>query len=533
MLLVCQPRLSHFQGGGFRGNWCCYGERIDNPKRHSQSGEVVAADFDSLHRGARVRAGGKTLLVLNPRNRDHGKFLWGGMLQRASWAWSVRCCDPPSVLLRDWVYQDLVYCGGWAGRIEVPRRAARAPQDDRGFAEVAVVRFSHVAGLLLLLLVSLNGIPLWAQQRAEAPIALHPKNPHYFLYRDRAVALVGSGEHYGAVLNGDFDYHKYLATLTADGMNYTRLFGGSYVEVPAKSFGILRNDLAPAEGRFVAPWARSSEPGYAGGGNKFDLEKWNPEYFSRLHDFLGEAARRGIVVEITLFSSQYGEMQWNVSPFKRENNVNSTDAVDWKKLNTLDNGNILAYQERYARKLVREANAYPNVIFEIANEPWSDRPVLADVVNPYLFTGRDQYPNSVDLPDGATMQWQARVAGWIAAEEAGLANKHLVAQDCCNFRYAARDVLPGVSVVNFHYAYPEAATLNYGLGKALSYDETGFLGTRRCELCAASLGISCCREEACSIIWITRSAWGVRMARIWSGMDRAVGVRGCGSGCEF
>jgi hypothetical protein len=37
-------------------------------------------------------------------------------------------------------------------------------------------------------------------------------------------------------------------------------------------------------------------------------------------------------------------------------------------------------------------------------------------------------------------------------------------------------VLPGVSVVNFHYAYPEAATLNYGLGKALSYDETGFLG---------------------------------------------------------
>jgi hypothetical protein len=226
----------------------------------------------------------------------------------------------------------------------------------------------------------------------------------------------------------------------------------------------------------VAPWARSSEPGYAGGGNKFDLEKWNPEYFSRLHDFLGEASRRGIIVEITLFSSQYGDMQWNVSPFKRENNVNSTGEIDWKKLNTLDNGNILAQQERYARKLVREANAYPNVIFEIANEPWSDRPVLADVVNPYLFTGRDQYPNSVDLPDEATMAWQARVAEWITSEEAALANKHLISQDCCNFRHAVKDVLPGVSVVNFHYAYPEAATLNYGLGKALSYDETGFLG---------------------------------------------------------
>jgi hypothetical protein len=169
-------------------------------------------------------------------------------------------------------------------------------------------------------------------------------------------------------------------------------------------------------------------------------------------------------------------MQWNLSPFKWENNVNGTEAIDWKKVNTLENGNILGYQEKYVRKVVQEASAYPNVIYEIANEPWSDRPVLTDVVNPYLFTGRDQYPNSVDLPDEATMAWQARVVEWITNEEAGLPNKHMIAQDCCNFRYAVRGVLPGVSVVSFHYAYPEAATLNYGLGKALSYDETGFLG---------------------------------------------------------
>src|ERR1039457_7627772 len=39
------------------------------------------------------------------------------------------------------------------------------------------------------------------------PIRLHPKNPHYFLYRGKAVALITSGEHYGAVMNADFDYH--------------------------------------------------------------------------------------------------------------------------------------------------------------------------------------------------------------------------------------------------------------------------------------------------------------------------------------
>jgi hypothetical protein len=304
---------------------------------------------------------------------------------------------------------------------------------------------------------------------AAQPIRLHPRNPHYFLYRGKTVALITSGEHYGAVMNADFDYRKYLAALAKDGLNYTRLFGGSYREVPEKSFGIKRNTLAPAPGRYVAPWA--------GSGDKFDLDRWNPEYFARFRDFLAEAARRGIVVEVTLFSSLYQEMQWKVSALNPANNVNGTDAIDWKKLHTLENGNILARQESYTRKLVREANGFDNAIFEIQNEPWSDRTVVADVVNPYLpLPARDMYPNSVDVADELSTAWQARVAEWIASEERGLPNRHLIAQNYCSFRFPVRQLVPGVSVVNFHYAYPEAVLLNYGLGKAISYDETGFLG---------------------------------------------------------
>jgi hypothetical protein len=166
-----------------------------------------------------------------------------------------------------------------------------------------------------------------------------------------------------------------------------------------------------------------------------------------------------------------------MSALNSANNINSTDAIDWKKLNTLENGNILAHQEKYARKLVREANSFDNVIFEIQNEPWSDRPVLTDVINPYLRPpARDTYPNSVDLPDELSMAWQARVAEWITAEESVLPNHHLIAQNYANFRLSVRKLLPNVDIVNFHYAYPDAVTLNYGLGKAISYDETGFLG---------------------------------------------------------
>ncbi len=317
---------------------------------------------------------------------------------------------------------------------------------------------------------------LSAQAPVE-PIRLDPHNPHYFQYSGKTIALITSGEHYGSVMNADFDYHKYLATLQAEGMNYTRLFGGSYVEVPQTSFGIRRNTLAPKSGRLILPWARSGESGYAGGGNKFDLEKWDQEYFQRFHDFLGEAERRGVIVEISLFSSQYGDVQWAVSPFNAANNVNRTDAVDRKQINTLENGNVLAVQERYVRKLVNEANAFSNVIYELQNEPWSDRPVLADVVNPYLFEpGRDQYPNSIEVADDGSIAWQTRVAQWITDEESGKPIRHLIAQNYSNFRLPVRRLIEGVSIVNFHYAYPDAATLNYGLHKAIAYDETGFLG---------------------------------------------------------
>ncbi|MGC2619376.1 MAG: hypothetical protein WA414_10080, partial [Acidobacteriaceae bacterium] len=331
----------------------------------------------------------------------------------------------------------------------------------------------------LLVWVGVLAVCAFGQTASDVsgPIRLDAGNPHYFRYRGKTVALVTSGEHYGAVLNTAFDGEKYLAALTAAGLNETRLFGGSYVEVPGKSFGIARNDLAPGPGDFVAPWARSATAGYAGGGNKFDLEQWDPEYFARLHDFLAEAQRRGIVVEISLFSSQYGEAQWELSPFAPANNVNGVALDDWKKVNTLENGKILGFQEAYVRKLVRAVNGFDNVIFEIQNEPWSDRPVRAGMINPYLVPpARDMFPNTLETADGLSLAWQTAVAGWITDEEARLPQKHLIAECITNFKLPVGSVIPGVSVANFHYAYPEAAAWNSGLGKAIAYDETGFLG---------------------------------------------------------
>lgn len=325
-----------------------------------------------------------------------------------------------------------------------------------------------------MMLRLLAPVVLFALILASQPVRVHSENPRYLEFRGKTFLPITSAEHYGAVLNSDFDYRKYLATLAREGMNYTRILTGVYLEGTA-SFGIKRNTLAPAEGRIVAPWARSSTPGYAAGGNKFDLMQWNPGYFARLKDFMTEAARLGIVVELTFFSSIYNEKHWTLAPFHPANNINSTQLADYKQAHTLNNGNLLPHQERMVRKLVQELNGYDNLIFEVQNEPWADQEAFANVRNPYLREpARNRFPNSIDLPTEASIDWHDRVMQWVADEESRLPKKHLQAFNYCNFYHPVHRVPELASIVNFHYAYPEAVRLNYGLRKVIGYDESGF-----------------------------------------------------------
>ena len=59
--------------------------------------------------------------------------------------------------------------------------------------------------LLLVLLAPLLPGSLPANAASGAPSAVwlrvHPENPRYFLWQDRATVLVGSGEHYGAMVS--------------------------------------------------------------------------------------------------------------------------------------------------------------------------------------------------------------------------------------------------------------------------------------------------------------------------------------------
>jgi hypothetical protein len=286
---------------------------------------------------------------------------------------------------------------------------------------------------------------------ASSPLALHPDNPHYFIYRGKPTVLVTSAEHYGAVLNLDFDYESYLDTLYRDRLNLTRTFTGAYVEPPG-AFNIASNTLAPMPGRFICPWARSTTPGYANGGNKFDLEKWDDAYFKRLRAFVGYAEKRGVIVEVVLFCPFYEESQWKISPQNPINNVNGIARVARTNVYTLDkHGGLLAIHEAMTRKVVTELRNFDNVYYEICNEPYFG---------------------------GVTMEWQHRIADVITETQRSHRFRHLISQNIANKKALVKNPHPQISIFNFHYASPpDTVAMNYHLKKVIGDNETGFVGT--------------------------------------------------------
>ena len=302
------------------------------------------------------------------------------------------------------------------------------------------------SGALLLAGLFVTSAPAKAQ---PAPLALHPDNPHYFLFRDKPTFLITSGEHYGAVLNGEFDFVPYLDELQARAFNLTRTFSGVYREVPG-SFRIKDNTLAPAPDRYIAPWRRSNTPGAADGGAKFDLDAWNEGYFSRLEDFCTHAAQRGIVIEFVLFCPFYEDSMWNVSPLNARNNINGVGDMPRTDVYTLKHATMVARHEAFVRRVVGALRRFDNLYYEICNEPYFG---------------------------GVTLEWQARIAATIQEVESARGPKHLIAQNIANGRARVERPNSAVSIFNFHYATPpDTVALNYGLDRVIGDDETGFRG---------------------------------------------------------
>ncbi len=253
---------------------------------------------------------------------------------------------------------------------------------------------------------------------SQQAVRVDPQNHKYLLYRNRPLALISASEHYGSVINRPFDFDKYLDDAAAHKMTVTRTF------LLYRELQSARNPSSPCKPEspdYIAPFVRSG-PGLALDGEPiYDLNQWNPEYFDRLHRFLDAASKRGIVVELTVFSNTYGEAVWALNPLRKENNKQGVGDVEWEDYLSLKNTELVNRQRAFARKVIQETSAYDNVYYEICNEPGGGVP---------------NHATSADVD-----AWQEEMAKVMRDELKRLGRPHLLAGQQA-FVYGAKNEFP-------------------------------------------------------------------------------------------
>jgi hypothetical protein len=255
------------------------------------------------------------------------------------------------------------------------------------------------------------------------PLRVHPENPRYFMDgAGRAVLLAGS-HHWDVLVDGvaepgAFDFEGYLDRLSGWGHSFIRLW----------THEAWLHEIGPL------PFLRSG-PGLArDGGLRFDLGRFDPEYFARLRQRVERAAARGFYVGVVLFngwsihSKGFGN-PWDRHPFNRENNVNGVDGDpdargEGSDVHTLRIEAVLRVQEAYVRKVAETLGDLDAVLWEISNEspgeslPWQLRwlRLLREIEGP---TGRI-HPIGLTacFPGGRNEQLFDSPADWIAPANA-------------------------------------------------------------------------------------------------------------------
>lgn len=192
---------------------------------------------------------------------------------------------------------------------------------------------------------------------------------HYFRYDGKPIFLLASTEHYGSVINREFDFHSYLKEIANKGLNLSRVFT-FYRETWGCQVG-YNNTLTPRPEAYLCPWQRTG-PGIAHDGlPRFDLDKWEPEFFERLKEFLTVAAQSDIIVELSLFSNPYDDLIWKLYPLHPDNNVNGVgkDVEHPYDFMSKKDTKLLEYQEKFVTKVTEELRGLGNVYYEVCNEP--------------------------------------------------------------------------------------------------------------------------------------------------------------------
>lgn len=239
---------------------------------------------------------------------------------------------------------------------------------------------------LLTLALLPQALPTAAQPRpANGPLRVLASNPRWLADPSgKAVLLTGTHvwwnmQDNGLIIRGAkgnpppvFDYAGYLDFLNRFNHNFFRLWRWETTRW---------TDTFTKELKYATPhpWARTGPGNAVDGAPRFDLTRFNDDYFARLRSRVIAARDRGIYVSVMLFDGweiQFTDA-WQCHPFHEPNNVNGVEAdadgngfaLEYNTLHRSGMGRkVQALQEAYVRNVIDTVNDLDNVLYEISNE---------------------------------------------------------------------------------------------------------------------------------------------------------------------
>jgi hypothetical protein len=135
---------------------------------------------------------------------------------------------------------------------------------------------------------------------AEGAIDVYPANPRYWQYKGEPVLLIGGSKDDNLFQIPDLEEH----------LDLLRSVGGNYI----------RNTMSARIDRGFEVQAFAKRPD-----GKYDLDRWNDEYWRRFESLMALTAERDIIVQIEVWDRfDYSRENWDVSPYNPKNNVNYT-----------------------------------------------------------------------------------------------------------------------------------------------------------------------------------------------------------------
>src|SRR6056297_168275 len=188
------------------------------------------------------------------------------------------------------------------------------------------------------------------------------ENTYYWQYKGEPVLLLGGSKDDNLFQLPDLQEH--LQEIAEAGGNY------------------IRNTMSDRQdkGHEAYPFKRLD-------GGKYDLNRWNEEYWRRFENLLRWTSESDIIVQIEIWDRfDYSREHWPPHPYNPKNNINYTYADSgfettyprhpganeqpffFTTPKQRNNRTVLPYQQRFVNKLLDHALKYPNVLYCMDNE---------------------------------------------------------------------------------------------------------------------------------------------------------------------